>query len=670
MTSSSSFLRTRVSDMASAPISMRWRLQTTLQPLVLFAVRLLLILTAARILLVAWQAERVLAVDMLATIFVQGLRFDLVLLGLALVIPVLTLPLFASTERLVRIWQLLLRFYLPSVLLFVLFMEISTPSFMDQFDSRPNILFVEYLDHPREVFATLWAAYKLPLVIAFVMIPIIARIFAREFRNIAHRVQPTGVLPALFMFPLLLIACAGLIRSTLDHRPVNPSTVALSTDPLVNDLALNSTYTLLYAIYETRHEGQGGLRYADMPDNEVINSVRSEMHVAGNDFTSEVLPTLHTQHGTAQRKNLVIIIEESLGAEFVGALGGLPLTPNLDSLSDEGIWLENLFATGTRSVRGLEAIVSGYPPTPARSVVKLPKSQRGFFTLGELLAAAGYETSFIYGGEAQFDNMRRFFMNNGFGHVIDEKDYVAPVFVGSWGVSDEDLFARADEEFERAGDVPFFSVVFTSSNHSPYQFPDERIELFDADKNTVNNAVKYADYALGGFFEQAKQSNYWDDTVFLIVADHNSRVYGDEVIPVDRFHIPGLILGGSVEQRSIDTLASQIDLGPTLLSLIGFSGDHPMTGRDLTDPANTDGPGRAIMQFNTTQAYMEGDQVLVMQRDHPVEQFRYVDNRLVAVQGIDEVLREKALAQSIWSSLAYEKSLYRLGAKDFRVAGL
>ena len=121
---------------------------------------------------------------------------------------------------------------------------------------------------------------------------------------------------------------------------------------------------------------------------------------------------------------------------------------------------------------------------------------------------------------------------------------------------------------------------------------------------------------------------------------------------------------------ALDTLASQIDLGPTLLSLIGFEGDHPMIGRDLTNPANTDGPGRAIMQFNTTQAYMEGDQVLVMQRDHPVEQFRYVDNRLVAVQGIDEVLREKALAQSIWSSLAYEKSLYRLGAKDFRVAGL
>ena len=659
--------------MQSTPNPLRARLQSSLLPLFIFALYLLLFLTAARVLLVAWQWGRVTAVDMLPVIIIQGLRFDLVLLGLALVAPVLTFPLFASTSRLVPIWQLLLRFYLPAVLLFALFMEISTPSFMDQFDSRPNILFVEYLDHPREVAATLWAAYKLPLVIAFVLIPSIALYLAREFRTLALRIEATGVLPALFLFPILLVACVGLIRSTLDHRPVNPSTVALSTDPLVNDLALNSTYTLLYALYETRHEGQGGFRYANVPDDEVIKSVRSEMHVIPDDFTSKVLPTLHTQHRAAnsgRRKNLVIVIEESLGAEFVGALGGLPLTPNLDALSNEGIWLTNLFATGTRSVRGLEAVVSGFTPTPARSVVKLPKSQRGFFTLAELLATVGYETSFIYGGEAQFDNMRRFFINNGFSHVIDEKDYEDPVFVGSWGVSDEDLFTKAHKEFERARDVPFFSVVFTSSNHSPYQFPDKRIELFDNDKNTVNNAVKYADYALGEFFRRAKQSNYWDDTVFLVVADHNSRVYGDQVIPIDRFHIPGLILGGSIERGSIDTVASQIDLGPTVLSLIGFEGDHPMIGHDLTDPMNTEGPGRAIMQFNTTQAYMEGDQVIVMQRDQPIEQFRYVDHRLEAAGSIDAALSQKALAHSVWSSLAYEKSLYRLGAKDFRVAAL
>ncbi len=649
-------------------LSARERTITALVPLLSFAWRLILVLTLARIALVAWQWDRVLEADMLATVFVQGLRFDLVLVGIALVLPLLTFPIVASNELLVDIWRAILKIYLPAVLLLVLFLEISTPSFIQQFDARPNILFVEYLDHPREVLATLWAAYKLPLVVAVSLLVPLAIVFVRTFRTQAARIAATGILPALLIFPFLLLACAGMIRSTLDHRPVNPSTVALSSDPLVNDLALNSAYTVLYALYETRHESDGGFRYAELPDDEVIAIVREEMDVPDEDFISAQLPTLHRQHSSVKpgdRKNLVIVIEESLGAEFVGSLGGLPLTPNLDALSRDGIWLENLYATGTRSVRGLEAIVSGYSPTPARSVVKLPKSQRNFFTLGEALARQGYTTSFIYGGEAQFDNMRRFFANNGFERVIDEKDYVDPAFTGSWGVSDEDLFDRAHEEFEQAGSEPFFAVVFTSSNHSPFQFPDGRIELYDAEKSTVNNAVKYADYALGRFFERARHSSYWDDTVFLVVADHNSRVYGDELVPIERFHIPGLILGGSVKPDSISTVMSQIDLGPTLLSIIGVETAHPMIGHDLMNPDNRRRPGRAIMQFNTTQAYLEGDRVIVMQRDLPIRQFSYVDHRLTGEVRLDEKLGRRALAHSIWSSMAYQESIFRLPAKDF-----
>jgi phosphoglycerol transferase MdoB-like AlkP superfamily enzyme len=385
-------------------------------------------------------------------------------------------------------------------------------------------------------------------------------------------------------------------------------------------------------------------------------------------FSSNAYPTLHHQAvaaPTGNMKNLVIVVEESLGAEFVGSLGGLDLTPNLDALASEGIWFRNLYATGIRSVRGLEAVVSGFTPTPARSVVKLQKSQRNFFTLAELLGDAGYDTSFIYGGESQFDNMRRFFMNNGFQHVVDEADYENPVFTGSWGVSDEDLFNRALAEFSGERERPFFSLVFTSSNHSPFQFPDDRIELFDAQKNTVNNAVKYADHALGRFIRSAQQSAYWDDTGILIVADHNSRVYGSEVIPVKRFHIPGLILGGSISPAIFEPVASQIDLGPTLLSLIGVAAEHPMIGHDLTRPEMQASAGRAIMQFYGTQAYMEGDRVTVLQKDLPIQQFLYRDGHLSADGKPDAKLATRALAHSAWSSMAYEKSLYRLhGAGD------
>lgn len=639
------------------------RLQVSLRPLMSFTWRVLVILSVCRLILVIWQWQRVTDADMLANIFVQGLRFDLVLTGLFLAIPVLVFPVLASTRFLVPAWRALLRFGLPLALVTIVFMECSTPSFIDQFDSRPNMLFFEYLNRPGEVGATLWSAYKLPIILAIGIVGVMARVTLRQFGKLVLPIQPTGIWPALLVTPALLVLCLGLVRSTFDHRPVNPSTVALSADPLVNDLALSSAYTALYAVYETRHEAEGGFRYASIDDDTVIGEVRAAMMIDAANFTSDEYPTLHRQSipgPTVARQNLVIIVEESLGAEFVGSLGGLDLTPNLDAMADDGIWFENLYATGVRSARGLEAIVSGFTPTPARSVVKLPKSQRNFFTLAQLLAAAGYETSFIYGGESQFDNMRRFFMNNGFQHVIDEADYQDPVFRGTWGVSDEDLFQRAHTDFSRDHEQPFFSLVFTSSNHSPFQFPDGRVEPYGEDKNTVNNAVRYADYAVGKFIEDARSSDYWDNTVILIVADHNSRVYGSEVIPVERFHIPGIILGGRIEPAVFRPVASQIDLAPTLLSLIGVEGAHPMIGHDLSRPEMRVNPGRAIMQFNGTQAYMEGDELVVLQKDLPVQHLLFQNRRLIPASQPNPGLTTRALAHAAWSSKAYEELLYSL----------
>jgi phosphoglycerol transferase MdoB-like AlkP superfamily enzyme len=641
------------------------RYAPTLYPFVAFAWRLVLILTLARIALVAWQWERVTAVDMLWPIFAQGLRFDLVLLGILSVIPVLLWPFLAATQVLLPGWRLITKIYFPLALLIVLFMELSTPSFVQQFDFRPNILFVEYLDRPGEVFATLWGAYRFPLIFSVLAAAGFAWLSVRQFARMAAQAAPTGIIPALLLMPFLLLLCLAAVRSTTDHRPVNPSTVALSTDPLANELALSSTYTVLYSIYETGEDERGGIRYARMDFADVVSEVRDAMDVAAGDFSSAHLPTLHFQHAPAadrSRKNLVLIIEESLGAEFVGSLGGLDLTPRLDELSVQGLWFSNLFATGTRSVRGLEALITGFTPTPARSVVKLPKSQRGFFTLAELLGNLGYESSFIYGGEAQFDNMRRFFANNGFDTVHDKHDFETTVFTGSWGASDEDVFNYAHQQFvAHDPNTPFFSVLFTTSNHSPWEFPDDRIEFYELPRNTVNNAVKYADHALGEFFKRAAKAAYWDNTVFVVVADHNSRVYGADLVPIERFHIPGLIIGGGIEPQRIERLTSQIDLLPTALSLIGVSGVHPAVGLDLTRADINTLPGRAIMQYGDTQAYREEDRVVILRKEKPAAVFRYQDGKLVAAAPDDELIA-KAMTMAVWPVQSYREGSYRLPA--------
>lgn len=600
---------------------------------------------------------------MLGPVFLQGLRFDLVLVAFLIGIPALLLWLFATSAVMLGVGRTLLRWYLVACFAGLVFMELATPSFINQYDARPDRLFVEYLIYPKEIARTLAAGYAWQFAGAILAVVVLSVLFARWLRASTLVTRPMHFGAALVLAPALFVLCVLAARSTLDHRAANPSTVAISTDPMVNELALNSTYSLLYAVYEGRAEPEGGFRYGTMTDDEALRRVRVEMRIPAEDFVAGDVPTLHRQASTAPRsrpKNLVIVLEESLGAEFVGALGGPPITPHLDELARQGVWFTNLYATGTRSVRGLEALTTGFTPTPAQSVVKLGKSQRNFFSIARVLRDAGYDTSFIYGGEAQFDNMRRFFMNNGFDFVVDENDYVNPVFYGSWGVADEDLFTRADAEFSKARERPFFSLVFTTSNHSPYEYPDGRIELYDPAPNTVNNAVKYADYALGEFFARARTKPYWNDTVFLVIADHNSRVYGAELVPVEHFHIPALILGGDIEPSVYEPVASQIDMPPTLLSLIGLSSEHPMIGHDLTRPEFADWPGRAIMQYGDAQGYMVGREIAVLRKGLPAAMFEYDRREGLEPIPADPELVANAIAHATWTSMTYEGLRYRL----------
>lgn len=626
----------------------------------------LLMLTFSRLGLMAWYHQAVSTEHGWLIMLLQGLRVDIATVCWLFGIPMALTVLLGSQRGLGRVWLMLMRVWLTIAPLVLVFMEVATPGFLMEYGVRPNHIFVEYLIYPKEVSNTLWLGHKVEVLAGFiagVVVLIWGWRFAGKCVRDLHFPRWQG---RLIIACLVLLVAAMGARSTFGHRALNPAMVAFSTNATVNALVTNSTYSLLFAMDQMLAEsGESSRMYGTLPETKVVDIVRQASGRPANAFVSATLPTLSHNTATYQGKpkNIVILLQESFGAQYVGTLGGLPLSPNIDRLAKQGWLFENLYATGTRSVRGIEAVVTGFTPTPAQAVVKLNKSQSGFFTLAELLAQRGYTTQFIYGGESHFDNMRSFFLGNGFQEIVEQKDYANPAFTGSWGVSDEDLMQRADAEFKRlhATGKPFFSLVFSSSNHDPFQFPDGRIELYEQPKQTRNNAVKYADFAIGKFFDLAQQADYWKDTLFLIVADHDSRVTGDGLVPMARFHIPAVIIGDGVTAKRDPRVVSQIDMPPTLLSLAGIAADYPMLGRDLTQtPA--DWAGRALMQYDKNFAYMQGNQVTVLQAGKPAMGFTYdtQQQRLLPAATPTSAQADTALAHVLWGDMAYSKGLYAL----------
>jgi len=598
--------------------------------------------------------------------FVYGLRMDTIAVSYLLILPTLILAL--SPKLLAQGLEKLLRFYFLFIILVMVYMENATFPFFAEYDVRPNYKFVEYLEYPKEVFAMIFAEYKLAMLFSGIMMFFVGRFYWKrsenDFVNVFEEAYWKRI---LVLVPIALLLFIG-IRSSFGHRAANNSDAMYSTNRVINEITKNTMYSVAYSIYANKKFSSKVLKqYGQMSIDEALSRVRNRLDINSTDEMSifSRLEKTHFKHD--KPKNLVIFLQESIGAQFSASSGGeVGIMPNFDALSKEGVSFTDLYSNGTRSIRGIAGVVAGNFAVPGKGILKRPKSQNDWFTIARLFKPLGYETSFIYGGESRFDNMKGWFLGNGFDKVIDEATMPDPSYVGTWGICDEEVVGYADKEFRSLNDAnkPFMSVVFSTSNHTPFDFPDGKIELIDGvEEKSVKNAIKYADFAIGEMIKKAKEGGYYDNTVFLIVSDHNVRVYGQDSVPVNMFHILGLILGGGIEAKVYTKTTTHPDIIATALDLVGADFTYPILGHSIFSDKKQE---LALMQFNNNYALMIKDKVAILRPGKIPNTYTYnrdenlelTDKHLITIEH-DTELEKDVLAFIVVMNHLYDKSLYR-----------
>lgn len=523
-------------------------------------------------------------------------------------IPLLLLLLLSPRQRGLRARRLL-AVGLWAMILGMLFIAASEYFFFEEFDSRFNLVAVDYLIYPTEVVGGIRDEYPVgPLLTLFAIVALVgtrlllARLQPLRLRALPSHRQRTGVAVG-FIAALVAIAASWHAEALVPF-----------SNRIANELAANGPARFVAAFRNNHIDYEAFYRTGDPA--RLAARLRDDLAPGGGEFLQPAGDDLTRRFAANPnglgRLNVVMIVQESLGAEFVGAYGSdRGLTPNIDRLATQSLMFTRAFATGTRTVRGLEALTASLPPIPSESIVKR-KGNQDIATWGAVMNRAGYRSSFLYGGYGAFDNMNPYFAGNGYA-ISDRSEIEQPRFANVWGVSDEDLYDHALTYFDRqsADQQPFFSVVMTTSNHKPFTFP-EGVPGVKPRGGGRSAGARYADHALGRFIEAARSHAWFDNTLFVIVADHDARVYGKADIPLNTYEIPLLMYAPRhLKPGRIDTPTSQIDVAPTVLGLLGLEYEAPFFGQNVLNWPQ-DQPRTLLFNHNHEVAALSGDRLCIL----------------------------------------------------------
>jgi len=473
-------------------------------------------------------------------------------------------------------------FFILSVMLLIsIFSFIAEFPFWEEFSTRFNFIAVDYLIYTYEVVENINESYPLPLIFAVLFILTFGIFFFLYKVKIFHytfTVKPNFLKRSIFIAPFILLSI--FYTSFVQNKQAE-----CTNNAYINELSKNGVFSF-FAAYRS-NELDYEKFYPLIDKKEAYGIIKKELKQGEQNYTGNEYDNIERliPGDNAEKPNIILIVIESFSARFLKTFGNkYNLTPNFEKIANESVFFTNLFATGTRTVRGMEALALCVPPTPGQSIVRRPGNDN-LFSIGTILKEKDYTLKFLYGGDGYFDNMNAFFGGQGFDIVdrnrgnplsdniktkrynIDDNDVS---FENAWGVCDEDLYKQslkyADSDFGE--NKQFFQLIMTTSNHKPYTFPKGKINLPQGKRNS---AVKYTDYALGKFIDEAKTKPWFSNTVFVIVADHCASSAGKWGLNIDKHHIPAIIYNlKNTPNTKIAGLCSQTDLMPTLFGYLNW----------------------------------------------------------------------------------------------------
>ncbi|KQS38163.1 LTA synthase family protein [Pedobacter sp. Leaf194] len=563
-------------------------------------------------------------------IFVLGLFYDL---GTSLMLVTLysLFLLLIPTKKYQKKWN---RFFTPAVLFFflviTLFSFFAELTFWQEFESRFNFIAVDYLIYTYEVIHNINESYPLPLLISAVLLIALAitllfyklKIFKKTFESTVPFKQ--RIIFSSTLIAISLTFCFIVKNSWAEH----------GNNRYANELSKAGIYSFFAAFKNNE------LNYKDfynlIDDKEAFNLMRKELAEANAKFLSSGLSIKRFVANDKQelKPNVITITVESLSADFLAHYGNKEnLTPFLDSTADNSVFFSNMYATGTRTVRGMEALTLCIPPTPGSSIVRRMDNEH-LFSVGAVFKKKGYVNTFFYGGDGYFDNMNHFFGNNGYNIVDRGRKLLNETFDGSrkiikdgevtfenaWGICDEDIFnvVIEDADAKYKAHQLFNNFIMTTSNHRPYTFPANKINI---PSGTREAAVRYTDYAIEQFIKKIKRKPWFNNTVIVIVADHCASSAGKNEIDISKYQIPCMILNLKNQPAlNISKMTSQIDLFATLWHLLGWKYTNGFFSKNVLDESYKP---RVVLGTYQKLVYMRNDSMVVLSPQHKMEHYIY-----------------------------------------------